>query len=410
MTKRLTTAALAFLAMAGHANAEDIKIGVVATLEGAFTALGEDGVRGVLMAVAEFGDTLGETIVLTTASSDATPASAVAATRKLVENDGLRFVVGPLSGDEGRAVKDYAKSQPGTTFVNGTSAAQDTTLREPASNFFRFSTDGAQWMAGLGSYSHDTKGYKSVAVVAEDYSFPYTQVFGFMHEFCAVGGHVPEKFWVPIGQKDYSSVVASIPDGIDGIFVGLSGADAVNFLTQYAQAGGDKPIIASTFTADQTILSSKGRFKDYLIGTPSAGPTADSWNGPEWQAFVAAYQKQFPDGFPGPSLAAYTYYVNTKALLLALKEAGGDLGQDHERLNAILSKISFTSPMGGTIRLDDNRQAISDNFVTEVAEDADGHLYNKVVAQAEQIDQTLGMSRDAFLALGPVSRDNPSCP
>ena len=70
------------------------------------------------------------------------------------------------------------------TFVNGTSAAQDTTLRDPAPNFFRFSTDGAQWMAGLGSYAFNDKGYKKVASLAEDYSFPYTQVFGFMAEFC----------------------------------------------------------------------------------------------------------------------------------------------------------------------------------------------------------------------------------
>ena len=77
------------------------------------------------------------------------------------------------------------------TFVNGTSAAQDTTLRDPAPNFFRFSTDGAQWMAGLGDYAYNTKGYKKVATVAEDYSFPYTQVFGFMAAFCKAGGHVP---------------------------------------------------------------------------------------------------------------------------------------------------------------------------------------------------------------------------
>ena len=123
-------------------------------------------------------------------SSDASPDSAIRAIRKLVEQDGVQIVVGPLSGDEGLAVKDYAKTQPNVTFVNGTSAAQDTTLRDPAPNFFRFSTDGAQWMAGLGTYAFTTKGYKNVATVAEDYSFPYTQVFGFMAEFCKAGGHV----------------------------------------------------------------------------------------------------------------------------------------------------------------------------------------------------------------------------
>ena len=52
-------------------------------------------------------------------------------------------------GDEGLALKDYAKTVPDKTFVNGSSAAQDTTFRDAAPNFFRFSTDGAQWMAGV---------------------------------------------------------------------------------------------------------------------------------------------------------------------------------------------------------------------------------------------------------------------
>ena len=62
-----------------------------------------------------------------------------------------------LAGDEGLAVKDYAKTQPTVTFLNGASAAQDTTFRDPAPNFFRFGTDGAQWIAGLGTYAFKDK-------------------------------------------------------------------------------------------------------------------------------------------------------------------------------------------------------------------------------------------------------------
>ena len=47
-----------------------------------------------------------------------------------------------------------------------------------------------------------------------------------------------KKSWVPIGTKDFSSVIAAMPDDIDAIYVVLGGADAVNFLTQYQQAGG----------------------------------------------------------------------------------------------------------------------------------------------------------------------------
>ncbi|GHF55515.1 ABC transporter substrate-binding protein [Seohaeicola zhoushanensis] len=391
------------------AQADTIKIGLLATFEGAFTVLGEDSERGAMTAVDEFGGMVaGKKIEIVKGSSDASPDSAVRAARKLVEQDGVKILVGPLSGDEGIAVKDYAKTHPDVTFLNGSSAAQDTTLRDPADNFFRFSTDGAQWMAGLGTYAYNDRGYKKVATVAEDYSFPYTQVFGFMAEFCKAGGTVPSKSWVPIGNKDYSSVIAAIPDDVDAIYVALGGADAVNFLSQYNDAGGQAPLIGGSITVDQTVLTAKGRMRDVLIGTPAAGPTADTNDSQAWKDFTAAYKKQ--DGaFPSPSLFAHAYYINMKAALLALDKVGGDLSDDGAKLRQELSTISFETPTG-KVSLDSNRNAIADMYLTEVSEAADGTLVNKLIKVTPQVNQTLGIPTDEFLALGAVSRENPSCP
>jgi branched-chain amino acid transport system substrate-binding protein len=294
------------------------------------------------------------------------------------------------------------------TFVNGTSAAQDTTLRDPAPNFYRFTTDGAQWQAGLGEYAFNEKGYKTVVTVAEDYSFPYTQVLGFMLEFCELGGKVVDKFWVPIGNKDYSTIVASIPDDVDAVYVALGGADAVNFLTQYEQAGGDKPMVGGSITVDQSVLGSKGRRKDYIVGTPSASPIADSLDSPEWQAFVEAYKNAYPDGFPSPSLFAHGYYISTLAVLEALDGVNGDLSDDQAKFREVLATLELNTPTG-KVTLDENRQAVADIFLTEVAQADDGHLYNKVVKVIPQVNQTLGMDKEKFMALGPVSRDNPDC-
>src|ERR1700682_676606 len=319
-----TPLALAFLSsvvFAPHvAFAKDtIKVGLLATLEGAFTVLGQDGIRGAELALTEAGYKAGgKKIEIIKGSSDATPDSAVKAARKLVEQDHVAILIGPLSGDEGVAVKDYAKTQPNVTFVNGTSAAQDTTLRDPAPNFFRFTTDGAQWMAGLGTYAYEEKGYKKVATVAEDYSFPYTQVFGFMAEFCKAGGHVPSKSWVPIGNKDFSSVIAAIPADVDAVYVALGGADGVNFLTQYQQAGGSAPLIGGSITVDQTVLGSKGQKKTYASGTTSAGPIADNSDDPAWKKFVADYKAAYKDGFPPPACVAQGDSMSAHAGLLWL--------------------------------------------------------------------------------------------
>ena len=390
--------------------AEDtIKVGVLATLEGAFTVLGQDGMRGFDLAVKEHnGMAGGKKLVIVRGSSDASPDSAVKAARKLVEQDGVQILVGPLSGDEGLAVKDYAKTKPNVTFVNGTSAAQDTTLRDPAPNFFRFSTDGAQWMAGLGDYAYNTKHYKTVAVVAEDYSFPYTQVFGFMAGFCKAGGHVPTKSWVPIGNKDFSSVIAAIPDNVDAVYVALGGADAINFLTQFQQAGGKAPLIGGSIAVDQSVLSAEGKQKDFLVGTPSAGPLADDNTAEAWKKFVADYKANSKDAFPSPSLFAQTYYINTTALLKGLDQVGGDVSGDQAKLRDALAKLAFDTPTG-KVSLDKNRQAIADNFLTEVAKGPDGKLINKLVKVVSQVNQTLGMPEDEFMKIGKVGRDNPDC-
>jgi branched-chain amino acid transport system substrate-binding protein len=399
------------LTLPGIALAQDntIKIGLLATFEGAFTVLGEDSARGAQVAIDEFDSMAGgKTIEVIRGSSDASPDSAVRAARKLVEQDGVQILVGPLSGDEGIAIKDYAKTQPNVTFINGSSAAQDTTFRDPAENFFRFSTDGAQWMAGLGTYAHDTKGYQTVATVAEDYSFPYTQVFGFMAEFCNAGGTVPSKSWVPIGNKDFSSVIAAIPDDVDAIYVALGGADAVNFLNQYQDSGGEAPLIGGSITVDQTVLTSEGRLRDVLVGTPSAGPIADTNDTAEWMAFVDAY-KTTEGAFPSPSLFAHAYYIGMKAALLGLNEVNGDLSDGGVAYRAALSGLSFDTPTG-KVSLDANRNAIADIYLTEVTVGPDGNLVNQLIQVTPQVNQTLGIDAATFEGFGAVSRDNPSCP
>jgi branched-chain amino acid transport system substrate-binding protein len=409
----MLAAAASFLAVL-PASAQDkgtLKIGGLATLEGVFAVPGQDGMRGIEAALKEANYTAGGyKIEFIKGSSDASPDSALRAARKLVEQDGVAILIGPLSGSEGLAMKDYAKTQPSTTFINGTSAAQDTTLRDPAPNFFRFSTDGAQWMYGLGEYVLNDKGWKRVVTIGEDYSFMHTQFFGFALPYCEAGGKIVERFWVPIGTKDYSSIIAALPSDIDAIWLGLGGGDAVNFLNQYQQAGGSTQLIGASITVDQSIITSKGRARDALKGTPSAGPQADTWDDANWQKWVKLYQDSFPadQRFPTPGLFATGYYIATKAAIEGLNAVDGDLSDNQAKLREWLANTAIDTPVG-PVKLDENRQAIAVNFVTEVVEGSDGNLVNQLVKVTDPIDQVLGMEREKFLALGPVGRDNPKC-
>ncbi|MEM7211048.1 MAG: ABC transporter substrate-binding protein, partial [Pseudomonadota bacterium] len=356
------------------------------------------------------GKAAGKDIELVIQSTDASPDSAVRAARKLVEQDGLDVIIGPLSGSEGIAIRDYSKTQPQATFINGSSGAQETTFVNPSENFFRFNSDGAQWSWGLGKYVHDVKGYKSVATIGEDYSFIYTQVFGFAIDFCQAGGEITERFWVPLGTKDFGSIIAALPDDVDAIYLGLGGGDAVNFLNQYQQAGGDANLIGGTIMVDGTVLNSKGDAKNALIGTPSSGPQADTWDNPAFQEYVKLYQDTFPpeERFPAPSLLSTLYYNATAATLTCLNETNGDLSDGHASFRQCLANLELDSPTG-KVTLDGNRQAVAATFISEVIENADGNLVNQFISMDPAVPQTLGMDAAKFAAIGTPSRENPTC-
>ena len=417
------TVAVAMTAVVGTgaANAADkLKVGVTATLEGTYTVLGEDGMRGYELAVQAHGGKAGgkeiETIV---GATDASPDSAVRAAKKLVEQDKVDILISPLSGSEGIAIRDYSKTQPQITVMNAASGALETTYGDPSAGItpsptlYRTNMDGAQWQSGLGDYAYNVKGYKKIAVVGEDYSFVYTQVMGLTVEYCKAGGEITKRFWVPLGTKDFASVISSLPDDVDAIYLGLGGADAVNFLNQYQQAGGHAHLLGGSIMVDQTVLSSKGKAKEALIGTVAASGMADNDPNPKWQAYVKAYQQMpkegyFKNPFGSPSLLAINYTNSADAIFRALDQVKGDLSDGNKKFREALKNTVLDAP-NGKFTLDENRQAIGPNFVTEVVKDEKGELVSKVVKVVPSVDQRLGFSKEVFDRIGLPGREVPAC-
>jgi ABC-type branched-subunit amino acid transport system substrate-binding protein len=408
------TLAIALTAVVGtgSANAADkIKLGFFSTLEGPYTTLGEDGQRGFDLAMMQHHNKAGgKELEIVRGSSDASPDSALRAAKKLVEQDKVEILIAPLSGSEGIALRDYAKTQPQVTFLNGCSGAQETTYVTPAPNFFRFNVDGAQMQWGLGDYIYNVKHYKKIATIGEDYSFIYTQVFGLALDYCQAGGQITKRIWVPLGTKDFASVISALPDDVDAIYLGLGGADALNFLNQYVQAGGNAKLIGGTIMVDQSILSTKGKAKDALVGVAAAGPQGDTSDDPKWQAFVKAYQAAWPPEkrFTSPSLCATNYYDETTAALQALDKVNGDLSDGHKKLREVLASLVLDAP-NGQMKLDSNHQAIGLSFVTEVVKDKNGDLINKVVKVVPNVNQTLGFDPAVFAKIGLPGREVPVC-
>ncbi|MDP3546072.1 MAG: ABC transporter substrate-binding protein [Phreatobacter sp.] len=388
-----------------------IKIGILVALEGAFAAGGADGVRNVELALKQINHTIGgrriETVV---APTDTRPDTTIRMARKLIEQDRVDIIIGPLSGSEGIAMRDFAKTIPGHVVINGISGALETTWVDPAPNFYRFNLDGAQWGYGLGSYVVKTKNWRRVVTIAADYSFGYTNFMGFAVDYCKAGGDIVQRFWQPLGQSDFGAIIAQLPDNIDAIYLGLGGTDAINFLNQYQQAGERTRLIGGTIMADQTVLTARGRAKEVLTGTPTSGPFAVDNPDAAWQTYVKLYQDSFPANqrFPTPSLFGLGYYVATLAAIRGLEAVGGDLSNGQARLKEALNKIQLESPIG-RITLNENRQATGTVFINEVVEGPDGNLTNKMVGRTDNVTQTLGMTAEQYRAIGLPSRNVVDC-
>ncbi len=382
---------ISFLATKEVYSLEDnIRIGILTSPLDSYSKYSLEAKRGSELAVAEFqGKIDGTEVKLIFESKNGFLDNLANRLQRLVKTQQVALIVGPMIGSDSQALKSFAHSNPQITFLNGASASRNLTSTDPAVNIFRFNSDSSQWMAGLGDFAYHNKGYRKVVTLSEGYSFANTQVMAFLSEFCQQGGALTKQIWMPITDKPYSAISEELLEvQADAIFIALSGNDTAHLLKHYWDNGGRAPIITGTTTLSPSLFNAKLENKNLLLGTISAMPMVDSSKVRSWQKFVNAYQEQFGDTTTIPSIFTLNYYINTKAILLALKEAGNEAYRDDpESFREALSELKFETPTG-YVSLNENRQAIANNFVVEVTKnDNNPHLGIEVVKVTSKVDQ-----------------------
>ena len=106
-----------------------------------------------------------------------------------------------------------------------------------------------------------------------------------------------------------------------------------------------------------------------------------------------------------PSTFTYGYYVNTWGLLKGLEAVKGNIGGGQKALQAAIAKVVLPAPYG-TIKLDQNRQAIFSNYDQQLYT-KDGKLAVKTVASIPNVSQSFG---GTFTSSTPApGRTSPGC-
>ena len=401
----------------------DVTIGVLAVCEGYYGVTYEASLAGAELPLLSRGARLvstrpgdgvtgatvaGKDVRLALGCGDQTGETALAETRRLVEQVGADVLIGPNYIGEGLAIRDYVESRPDITFV-ATSPSQAATLYDASPNLFRLAPDGAQLMAGLGAYAYHELGWRKAVTVADDQSFDYTQVAGFVAEFCALGGTV-DQVWVPAAQQTSSNYYATLPQDADGYVAAGFILNVLGVVKGVPKLRGNlaNEMVGGVLASNLEVVGSQA---NRFVGVAYSGNVPGKIGPPSpeqrtWNRYVRAFVKTFPQyaalaasGFP------ITHTNAMEAVLEALDVVEGDLSDDQRGFRSALARTRLDAP-NGDIRLDENRQAVAPNYLTRVTKTPTGHLEMRTNATLENVEQTFN---GYFDSSSPLGRDTITC-
>lgn len=357
------------LAGCGGSGKSTIRIGVLGVCQGAFAPLYEEVVGGAELPLLQRGAKLrgskptdgvrgakvaSHPVEIVFGCSDETGERALAEVRRLVEKEHVQILAGAETTSAGVAIRDYAKTQPDTTFLIALSPTAEATLSRPAPNVFRFTTHSLEWSAGLGTYAYRTLGWRTAVVVGNDYSAPYDEAAGFIAEFCSLGGQVVRRVWA---QATPPTVRTRADGYFVNVFVPQLLAGAVGALPVKGALAHNVLLGSATISYAGRVL---GRRATGIVGA-SASPSGSS--DPAWTGFLANYAMAFPKiPFAG---FAHFYFNTLEPALRGLEAVGGDLSDGGRRYRTALAGLEVDLPTGH-VRLDGHRQAVGPNYLVQV--------------------------------------------
>ncbi len=381
--------------------AEPIRLGFLTVRTGALAAGGKQMEEGINLFLKERNFTLaGRKVELIVADTGGSPPQARAKTQELVEKNHVHAIIGPLATFEALAIDDYIK-QAAVPLITPTSAAQKDLAQQGQSEYVIHAVGtAAQPMHVLGDFAARKLGIKTVASIADDFTYGHEGSAGFQAAFEDAGGKVVQKLWPPLNVGDYGSYVGQLRGGVDGVYAGFAGINGLRFLKQYAEFGMSKtPVFGNPTCVDEGVLRNMG---DEALGVYSASWYSAELDSPENKRFVAAVMKEY-QVVPGFYTAGT--YVAAMQLEAALNAIKGRVEDKPAFIRALHEARLAASPIG-PIRIDEYGKPVLNIYVRKV-ERKGGRLVNSIVATYPNITQFWTFDAKKFLAAPVYSRDYP---
>ncbi len=361
-----------------------IKIGVLVSYTGIAPLQGKGVSDGVELAVDEVGRKAGgRSIQVFKEDTEFNPTVGLTKVRRLIDEQKVDFIVGPISSAVALAMYDYVLKNKVIWIIPCAFTRELTSPQKANEKMFRTveTTDQANYP--LGKWIMKKTPYRTLALTGQDYKAGHDSVDAFKAGFEEAGGKVIKEVYPKVGTMDFAPFLTSLDvKGADAVYAWYSGTDAVRFVQQYQEFGLKKrlPLFGQVTIVDDPYLASIGPSALGVVATTHYPVTLDT---PQNRAFVKAYDAKYREH---PSRYSEYGYTAGKMIVAGIEALKGDIG-DTPRLAKEIKRVSakIETP-SGPLAFDQYNQRIVNLYVTKV-EEQNGKLANVVIDNIGKVGQ-----------------------
>lgn len=343
---------------------EVIKIGAIFPLTGEIATFGQSSKEAIDLAVEQInanGGLLGKQVEMIYYDNKGVAADSSMAAEKLIEQDGVIAILGPVASSNTLAAAPVAQAA-GIPLLSPTST--NPAVTEVGDYIFRACFIDPFQGEVAAQFAKDDLGAKTAAILTDmgsDYSKGLRDVFETV--FTAGGGEVLVKEGFTDQDKDFTAILTTVKAAdVDVVYVPSYYGTAGLVLKQADELEIDAYFLGADGWDSPQLFELAGDAANGSFFTNHYSPDASS---PELDAFLAAYAAKYSGKVPD-ALAALAFDA-ANLMFEAIKTAGSE---DSLAIRDALAATTGFVGVSGTITYDANRNPIKSAVIIEIVDQA----------------------------------------
>jgi len=327
------------------------------------------------LAFEEIGNQVaGRKIEIVSGDSGSQVAMALDTARRMVENEKVSILLGPIMGNVKIAVAEYM-SKVGIPHLNTSPASAP--ILTPAMPWSIAGGGSEQQFSSTSGVYAAQRGLKTVTVMTEDLFHAHGFADAFKYAFEDKGGKVIQEQFTSYPSTDFAPNLTALKNA-DVLAAWYEGSDAILFFTQVHDFGVRKKmpvtsIFFGSFYANFILNALPPAAAKACIGEITCTPYSPLLDHPENKKFVDLFKSKY--GYL-PDDTDTTPYDGGTIVIKALEATNGDTTP--EKLRDAILNLDFMATQGRVVFDKETRCRIRNVYACEVAEMDGKYLWKNI--------------------------------